>query len=104
MNNIKKLPLVVSISNLYENYKSKQNDLMKFKINFLFEQAYQNFYDQYVQIHIARIGNDIDLHPSIYAQRDAKVKAIDVVLQVVADDRIDSCYSKRIKQLNAGVL
>lgn len=99
MGELKKLPVIVFLSNLYENYKRKQNELTKRKIEFLFDTAYKHFYDQYLILHTIRIGDDVDFHPHFYAARDAKAAAYEVILQVIKDGRINACYQKRIKVL-----
>lgn len=99
MGELKKLPVIVFLSNLYENYMRKQNELTKRKIEFLFDTAYKHFYDQYLISHTIRIGDDVDFHPHFYAARDAKAAAYEVILQVIKDGRINACYQKRIKVL-----
>ena len=99
MGELKKLPVIVFLSNLYENYKRKQDVLTKRKIEFLFDTAYKHFYDQYLILHTIRIGDDVDFHPHFYAARDAKAAAYEVILQVIKDGRINACYQKRIKVL-----
>lgn len=99
MGELKKLPLVVFLSNLYKNYKRKQDELTRYKINFLFNTAYKHFYDQYLILHTKRIGTNIDFHPHFYAVRSAKEAATDVILQVIKDGRVDNCYRKRINGL-----
>lgn len=94
-----RLPLFVTINKLWEEYKRKQDELTRRKMAFLEEQAYNNFYEQYLILHIKRIGNKVDLHPSIYARKDAQAKAREVVLQVAANGKIDKCYRARIKEL-----
>jgi len=96
---IKTLPAVVFLSNLYENYKQKQDDIKQRKLCFLYRQAYNNFYEQYLIKHTLRCKLEIDLPPFLYAERDARAKAIEVVLQVAKDNRINQCYSARIKEL-----
>lgn len=105
MGELKKLPIIVFLSNAYENYKKQQDELTRHKINFLFNQAYQYLYPQFFKKHIARIGSSVDFHPSIYAKKDATAAAIDVVMQVAADGRVNQCYQRRVKELKSmGVL
>lgn len=99
MGELKKLPIVVFFSNLYENYKRKQDELTKYKIEFLFNTAYKHFYNQYLFLHTKRISNNVDFHPHFYAERCAKEAALEVILQVIKDGRINRCYQKRIKEL-----
>lgn len=99
MSKLKKLPLIVFLSNLYENYKNKQDELTKRKIEFLFDTAYKNFYEQYLILHTIRIGNNVDFHPDFYAVRSAKKAAMQVILQVIKDGKINYFYQRRIKEL-----
>lgn len=96
---IKTLPAVVFLSNLYENYKSEQNEIKQMKLRFLYDQAYNNFYEQFLLQHSLRCKFEIDLPPFLYAERDARAKAIEVVLQVAKNNRVNQCYSARIKEL-----
>lgn len=96
---IKTLPAVVFLSNLYENYKREQNEIKQMKLRFLYEQAYNNFYEQFLLRHTLRSRFEIDLPSFLYAERDARAKAIEVVLQVAKNNRVNQCYSARIKEL-----
>lgn len=96
---IRTLPAIVFLSNLYENYKREQDDIKRHKLCFLYRQAYNNFYEQYLIQHTLRARFEIDLPPFLYAERDAREKAMEVVLQVAKNNRINQCYSARIKEL-----
>lgn len=99
MTNILKLPAFVFISNLWENYKRKQDELTKFKMRFLEREAYKNFYDQLLTQYTLKLKGTVDFHPSIYAKKIAKAKAREVVLQVAKDGRINHCYRARIEEI-----
>lgn len=97
-NKVINLKPIVFISNLYENYKREQNDLMKHKINFLYRQAYRYFYDIQETVKI----QGVDLPSFIYEikrQKFAEEHAKKAMLEVIADKRVNECYSKRINQL-----
>ena len=96
---IRTLPTVVFLSNIYENYEREQDELKQRKLCFLYRQAYNNFYEQFLIQHTLRCKFEIDLPPFLYAERDARAKAIEVVLQVAKNNKIDQCYSARIKEL-----
>lgn len=96
------LPFFVTISKLWEEYKRKQDELTQRKMKFLEEQAYNNLYEQYLIFHTERIANSVDINPSIYAEKDARAKAKEIVLQVAAKGRINQCYRARVKELRKG--
>ena len=99
---VRKLPWFIFISKLWNEYKSKQDELLSKKMLFLEEQAYNNLYKQYLALHTQRIGEGLDFHPSLYAMRDARAKAREVVLRIAVDGKIDKCYRARIKELEKG--
>ncbi len=99
MTNIQKLPAFVFISNLWENYKRKQDELTKFKMRFLEHEAYKNFYDQLLTQYTLKLQGTVDFHPSYYAKKAAEAKAREVVLQVAKDGRINQCYRARVNEL-----
>lgn len=99
---ILKYPPILFVRNLWENYKRQQDELNKRKLNFLYQQAYINFYEQLLIKHTLRIGEDVDFHPSIYAKREAEARAKEVVLKVAADGRINHCYRARVEELRNG--
>ena len=74
MTNIQKLPAFVFISNLWENYKRKQDELTKFKMRFLEHEAYKNFYDQLLTQYTLKLQGTVDFHPSYYAKKQQRQK------------------------------
>lgn len=102
MAKVLKFPAIVFIGNLWENYKREQDELASKKLNFLYQEAYKNFYEQFLIMHSFRIGNDVDLHPSLYAKADAEVKAREVVLHVAENGRLNQCYRARVEELGKG--
>ena len=89
---------VVFFSNLYENHSRKQNEMMRKKIEFLYDQAFRYFYEQEEMPEIA----EVDLPEFIYEKKRkdiAKTKTLQALLEVIKDGRVDECYRKRIAQL-----
>lgn len=95
--NVLQLPALVYLKKLYNNYKSKQDELRQRKISFLFNQAYQNFYEQYLIQH--SLKDYVDLPAFVYAKRDATEKAIEVMLNVIKNGRVNQCYRARVEEL-----
>lgn len=98
MNNIFTMPIAVFFNNILENYKRKQDDLMKKKIEFLYHQAYQYFYD----IQETKKLADIDLPYFVYDEKRKKIakeKATETMLEVIRENRVNQCYQKRVKEL-----
>ena len=98
--NVKTLPAIVFFSKLFEEYKSRQDDIKRRKLNFLFREAYKNFYSQcYIQHSIRQIkSGKVDLPAFEYAKRDARVAAIEVVMNIAKNNRINQCYTARINE------
>lgn len=85
-------------SNLLKQYRQKQNEIRQRKINFLFDEAYQYFYDLLETPKVA----DVDLPEFIYEEQRKRVaweKASKALLDVLADGRLNECYSRRMKEL-----
>ncbi len=90
--------------NLIRNYREKQDELRRKKVDFLIEQTY--FY--YIDLKIAKMDelDEVDFHPSLYAAGiviDSKCQRL--ALEAVTENvlkygarRIDACFSKAIKQ------
>lgn len=104
MTNIIKLPAIVFINKLLEDYKRKQDELTKFKMKFLEHEAYKKFYDQLLTQYTLKLQCTVDFHPSIYAKKEAEAMAKEVVLQVAKDGRINQCYRARIEQIKKGLI
>lgn len=96
---IQKVKLLPNLfSNLLKQYRQKQNEIRQRKINFLFNEAYQYFYDLLETPKVA----DVDLPEFIYEEQRKRVaweKASKALLDVLADGRLNECYSRRIKEL-----
>lgn len=96
---VQKVKLLPNLfSNLLKQYRQKQNKIRQRKINFLFNEAYQYFYDLLETPKVA----DVDLPEFIYEEQRKRVaweKASKALLDVLADGRLNECYSRRIKEL-----
>lgn len=100
----RKITPVAWVQKLIREYKNKQDELRRKKIDYLVEQTY--YY--YITIKIANMENSdaVDFHPSLYAAGivvDSKCQSL--ALQSVIDNvliygarRIDECFSKAVKQ------
>lgn len=107
MNRVEKVSIIPRVfTNLFEAYKQKQHDIRKKKIQFLEQQAFQYFYDVQ-EVSVPKVKkNELDLPyfvQEIQAEKRRREIAQDnasrVMLQVIRDNRINECYSKRVKQL-----
>ena len=96
---VQKVKLLPNLfSNLLKQYRQKQNEIRQRKINFLFDEAYQYFYDLLETPKVA----DVDLPEFIYEEQRKRVaweKANKALLDVLADGRLNECYSRRMKEL-----
>ena len=96
---VQKVKLLPNLfSNLLKQYRQKQNEIRQRKINFLFDEAYQYFYDLFETPKVA----DVDLPEFIYEEQRKRVaweKASKALLDVLADGRLNKCYSRRMKEL-----
>lgn len=96
---VQKVKLLPNLfSNLLKQYRQKQNEIRQRKINFLFNEAYQYFYDLLETPKVA----DVDLPEFIYEEQRKRVaweKASKALLDVLADGRLNECYSRRMKEL-----
>lgn len=89
---------------MLELYKERQDEIKRRKIIFLTQQAYQYYYD--MQEGQERKPYGIDL-PEFILRRQAEqnrrqvaeYNAAQIMLQVIADNRVDECYRKRVKEL-----
>jgi uncharacterized membrane-anchored protein YjiN (DUF445 family) len=89
---------------LYELYKQKQDEIKQQKIKFLERQAYE-YFDTVIPIPEVRI-EEIDIPYFVKLQEAYKNRTEQIAEQVcrvmhsvVSDNRVDECYSKRIKEL-----
>lgn len=96
---VQKVKLLPNLfSNLLKQYRQKQNEIRQRKINFLFDEAYQYFYDLLETPKVA----DVDLPEFIYEEQRKRVaweKASKALLDVLADGRLNECYLRRMKEL-----
>lgn len=96
---VQKVKLLPNLfSNLLKQYRQKQNEIRQRKINFLFDEVYQYFYDLLETPKVA----DVDLPEFIYEEQRKRVaweKASKALLDVLADGRLNECYSRRMKEL-----
>lgn len=96
---VQKVKLLPNLfSNLLKQYRQKQNEIRQRKINFLFDETYQYFYDLLETPKVA----DVDLPEFIYEEQRKRVaweKASKALLDVLADGRLNECYSRRMKEL-----
>ena len=94
--NISLLPNL--FTNLIQAYKKHQDDIRNKKIAFLEEQAYNHFYTLY-----SVFGNDALEIPGFVhdsqAKRCARECAVRAVLDVIAENRLDECYTRRVREL-----
>ena len=96
---VKKVSVIPNLfSNLLNQYKAKQDEIKRKKINFLTNEAYNYFYDLLECPQVA----DIDLPEFIYEEQRKKLayqKASEALMEVIAEGRVEQCYSKRMKEL-----
>ena len=93
--NVKLLPNL--FTNLLKQYKAKQNKLKQKKIDFLTKEAYRYFYDL---LEIPKLA-DVDLPEFVYEQQRRELAyqyAHKALLEVIANGRLNACYSARIKE------
>lgn len=103
-NRIVLLPQV--FTKLLELYKQHQNKIKNRKIEFLTQQAFQYYYDHLLMTETETAGVNF---PDFILIKQAEQRrctianqlAAQIMLQVIADNRVDECYSKRIKQLKS---
>lgn len=86
-------------ANLYRNFKEKQRLKRKQKIDFLYQQAYQYYYDLLETPHHV---SEIDLPAFIYEEQrksTAAELAHKALLDVIADCRVELCYKKHVETI-----
>lgn len=98
VNNCKKVSILPNLfSNLLKQYKEKQDEIKKKKINFLMQEAYRYFYDL---LEFPKLS-DVDLPEFIYEERRKRIayqKASEALIDVIAEGRLEKCYSARVKK------
>ena len=96
---VKKISLFPNLfSNLLKQYKERQHELKQKKIKFLTNEAYKYFYDLLETPKIA----DVDLPEFMYEEQRKRLayeKASKAMMDVIADNRVNQCYTKRMKEL-----
>lgn len=101
MGAIVKFPLHEFIHQTYLAIKKRQDDIKRKKTEFLFQEAYRFFLDIYLSNVVER---KVDFPDFMYEAGEvicsqAMHKAEEAILYVIKNDRIDHCYSARIKEL-----
>lgn len=100
--NISVMPNV--FAKLLEMYQEKQNEIRQRKINFLCEQAFQYFYDIQPEPQIK--PSEVDL-PYFILEANAEKRRCEIaynnackaMLDIITNNKVDECYSIRIKEL-----
>lgn len=95
-------PLLNYVHHLFEEQKAKMDDIKRRKAEFLFNEAYTHFLDLYLTRTLA--SKTVDLPPFYYTTgaalcQEAFYRAESVMLDVIRDNRINQCYTKRINEL-----
>lgn len=94
--NVKLLPNL--FTNLLKQYKAKQNKLKQKKIDFLTKEAYRYFYNL---LEIPKLA-DVDLPEFLYEKQRRQLAydyAHKALVDVIADGRLNECYTKRMKEI-----
>lgn len=102
MAKILKFPLINYFHHLLEEKKARMDDIKRRKTEFLFAEAYTYFLDLYLTRTMA--SKAVDLPPFYYTTgaaicSEAYHNAEVVMIDVINDNRINQCYTKRIKEL-----
>ena len=102
MGKVVKMPLHRFFHQVFEEIKKKQDDIKRRKTEFLYQEAYRYFLDQYLM----RITKEqiVDLPPFMYETgrvicEEAQTKAEQAMLEVIQDNRINHCYTKRLREI-----
>ena len=95
-------PVKKFIANAYEKVRKKQNDIYRKKIDFLFKETYINFVKRY----LTRISKNetVDFPAFMYLSgkvicQEALNQAQEVVLSRIKAKKINTDYTRRIKEL-----
>jgi len=101
MAKIIKFPLQRFFHSVYEAAKKRQDDIQRKKTEFLFQEAYRFFLDIYLTNVVNR---GVDFPDFMYEAgqvicNEAMHKAEEAMLYVIKNNRINECYSRRIKEL-----
>ena len=96
---IEKVKLIPNLfTNLLNQYKKRQDELKQKKIDFLKNEAFKYFYDLLETPQIA----DVDLPEFIYEEQRRRIayeNASKAMLDVIANNRLNECYKKRIQEI-----
>lgn len=102
MRKIIKFPLHNFFQQVFEEVKRKQNDIQRKKIEFLYKEAYRFFLDTYLM----KIAKDraIDFPAFMYEAgivicKEAETNAKQTILNVIRDNRVNECYTRRVNEL-----
>lgn len=95
-------PLQNFFHKVFEEAKRKQDDIKRKKTEFLYREAYRYFLDLYLMKIVKE--KVVDFPAFMYEAglvicKEAQTNAEQVMLDVIKQNRIDSCYSKRIKEI-----
>lgn len=102
MNKVIKMPLHRFFHQVFENIKKNQDDIKRKKIEFLYKQAYRFFLDSYLMKIVER--GTVDFPPYMYETgkiicQEAQAKAEQAVLEVIRANKVNYCYTKRIREI-----
>ncbi len=95
-------PLQKFIHNVFDEVKRKQDEITRKKTTFLYREAYKYFLDLYLTK--KSIEQKVDFPAFAYLAGaatcdEAKILAEQAVLNIIKNNRINQCYTKRIKEL-----
>lgn len=95
-------PLYNFFHQVFEEIKRKQDDIKRKKTEFLYREAYRFFLDEYL-MRIAR-ERIVDLPDFMYETgrvicKEAQYKAEKAMLDVIKQNRINQCYTKRVNEI-----
>lgn len=83
--------LAIVVKNKINKKKFERQQAFHNKVCFLYEQAYQFFYQE----HERRIGVAVDLPSFVYARQDA----LKSILNLIAEKRVEAAYTSRVNEL-----
>ena len=102
MGKVLNFPLKQYFHNIFQGIRQKQNELLQKKIDYLFDEAYKFFLDEYLD----RVAKEqiADLPPFFYTTgkvicSEARSNAEQVMIDVIRDGRVNQCYTKRLRQI-----
>lgn len=97
MQNVLFLHPLVFFSNLYENYKSNQNELKRKKIEFIYSKIFAYYYKiEKIAAQSTRVFSSVDIPECIYnknIEQRAREIALNKILKIIEKNEIDKVYS-----------